>query len=82
MTDRDEEQRPQATRNAGAFFSPTRGPTPIPTDLESYWNRLPTRGNYRRLACNLIVVLAVLAIVFALLWVLTPGASSALLILA
>ena len=80
MADQDHDERPRATRNAGAFFSPTRGPTPVPIDLERYWDRLPTKRNYPRLARNLIVVLVVLATVFVLLWVLTPGAASVLLV--
>jgi hypothetical protein len=78
MADRDEDHRPKASRSAGAFFSPTRGPTPVPMDIDRYWDRIPTKRRWSTLARNLIVVIA---IALTILWVLTPTAASAVLLL-
>ena len=78
MTEQRDDRRRRPTRNAGAFFSPTRGPTPVPMDIDRYWDRLPVKRSWARLARTVIVMIIIAAVVLAILWLLTPANASAL----
>jgi len=78
MVERDEEGRPKATRNAGAFLGPLGGMVPVPSDmLDKHWRR---KGKGRRipdLAVVTIVVTVVIVLLLLLGVALTPDAAVA-----
>ena len=76
MVERDEEGRPKATRNAGAFLGPFGGMVPSPSDmLDKHWRR--RKGRERISDWNLFIVAVVIAVVLFLLFVvLAPTAAA------
>jgi len=80
MVERDKDGRPSATRNAGAFLSPTRGVVPVPSDIvDRHWNRPKANGRRAKLVMYTIASVLVIALVFVILWVLTPTTAAGLL---
>jgi hypothetical protein len=78
MVERDKDGRPSATRNAGAFLSPTRGVVPVPSDIvDRHWDR--PKANGRRAKLVMYTIASVIAFVFVILWVLTPTTAAGLL---
>lgn len=81
MVERDEDGRPIATRNAGAFMGPFTGIAPVPSDLlDRHWRAVPRKsGRSRRFKVTVFVITAIiLAIVFIILAATTPSTVSGL----
>ena len=80
MVERDEDGRPVATRNAGAFMGPF-GMYPVPSDLLADGSRAvsPKRGRSGRFKVVLLTIVAgVVVIVLLLLAAVTPSTASGL----
>lgn len=82
MVERDEEGRPKATRNAGAFLGPLGGMVPVPSDvLDKHWRR--RKGKGRRIpdwAVVTIVVIVLIVLLVLLGLALTPDTAAAVLL--
>jgi len=70
--ERDEEGRPKATRNAGAFLNPFLGVVPVPSEMiDNYWRR---RQGARHLPLRTLSVIAlIILLALFLLIVVAPA---------
>jgi len=73
--ERDEEGRPKATRNAGAFLNPFLGVVPVPSDMiDDYWRR---RKGPRRLPLRTLFVIGVIILLALFLLIVVAPALDA-----